>query len=73
MNKPAGSTCLSCAKLTPPKLGNGRHHFSRQSPAAHHLVSGDVVCHQPKKRSQRSRAATSVGTGRLQDGMVRVA
>ena len=60
---------LAVCRLPASSLGNRRHDFSGQSFAADHVVSGDVVHHQPEERRQRLGAAARFGIGQLPDGL----
>src|SRR6266699_511592 len=56
--------------LRQPDLGDSGYGVSGYAKVSHHLVSGDVVCDQPKERSQRTGFAAGPGTGQLSDGLV---
>ena len=44
-------------------LGDGGHDFPRHAEAAGDVVSCDVVCDEPEKRSKRAGIAACVGDG----------
>src|ERR1700730_2137214 len=47
------ATLFQCG-LRPPDLGDSGHRVPGYPEVANDLVSGDVVCDQPKERSQRT-------------------
>src|ERR1039457_4752982 len=66
----AGCHLVPVYGLRLPGLGDGWHGVPGHAEASGGLVSGDVVCDQPKERRQRVGPAAGPWTGQLSDGLV---